>query len=454
MSVRGCSLVVVLASIASGRAWGEPRAFSPVLAGRIDQMVPTSAGVAVLRDGTAWFLGRDGRVLGRCAEPAPPAAARPRARARPDGQDSEDVLRDAGFDADDDSPEAEAALDDEGIASSAERLRRSELTAGGAGPSQGPARIEPPRRRAHTPHPTLAMPRGLAAARGSSAVWIATSNGLRRARADGGGCARAALGGRDVTLVAAAGRVVVAIADATVWWSRDEGASFVVAAVLPFGADALALDEAGGVALVASADGVLELSPGGPGRRVLDRPAHAVAACDGLRVALTADGAYVWRPGDSAPTRAAGPPARALACDGDPARPWVAAGVGIWTSADGASWVEEPEGLGLSVASALRAGSTWWLATDRALLVAAPDGTAVAAGMPARSAGGLRARPPRPARSFLRALLAETRPHLALAFGGREAADTRAEWHVRLLLTVRFGHAPGRGPGEDGEALR
>jgi hypothetical protein len=429
MSVRGWSFVVAMVlSIASGRARGEPRALASVLAGRIDQMVPTSAGVAVLRDGTAWFLGRDGRVLGRCAEPEAPAASRAREHERADGQDREDILRDAGFDADDESPEAEDALDDEGM--------------------------YPPRRRPRLHRPAPALPHRLAAARGSTVVWIATSDGLRRARADGVACSRAALGGRDVALVAAAGRAVVAIADATVWWSRDEGASFAVAAVLPFAADALALDETGGVALVAGADGVVELSPDGRGRRVLDRRVHAVAACAGLRVALTVDGAYAWRPGESAPARAAGPPARAVACDGDPARPWVAAGVGLWTSADGASWSEEPEGVGLSVASALRAGGRWWLATDRALLVAAPDG-APAGTVSSAAADRGRARPPRPARpSFLRALLAETRPHLALAFGGREAADARSEWHVRLLLTVRFGHAHGRGPRADGEALR
>jgi hypothetical protein len=91
----------------------------------------------------------------------------------------------------------------------------------------------------------------------------------------------------------------------------------------------------------------------------LDQPVSAVAVCDGRAVALASDGAYGWR-GDDLPARLADrPPARRLACGPDAATRFVATGVGVWTSPDGAAWSEREETLGRSIASAAATDRLW-----------------------------------------------------------------------------------------------
>jgi hypothetical protein len=113
--------------------------------------------VVSLRDGAALFVDLDGRVRGRCDETAPaPPRAGPRARHNLiDLIDAEDVLRLAGLPDDDDgSPEAEDALEDEGL-----------------GPRPR-ARTAPAAEATDVPTVTHAL-----AAAPRDVVWLATSTG-------------------------------------------------------------------------------------------------------------------------------------------------------------------------------------------------------------------------------------------------------------------------------------
>ena len=100
--------------------------------------------------------------------------------------DADEALRAAGLPDDDSTPEAEEALEDEGL---------------------GPKRRTRPQPEADAG----ILPHALAASEASDVVWIATSSGVFRG--DETGCLPAGLDGRDLLLVAAAGGAVVAATD-------------------------------------------------------------------------------------------------------------------------------------------------------------------------------------------------------------------------------------------------
>ena len=142
--------------------------------GRIEKLVAGSDRIYAWGAGGVEVFDGEGRPLERCAR----FEARPaRAGRRPIGApDPDDVLTAAGFTDDDDSSDAEDALEEDGTGAY-------------------------PRRRALAGE--VVEVRDLAAAKSDPGVWIATSSGLYH----GGdaGCAPASLRGRDLSLVAAAG---------------------------------------------------------------------------------------------------------------------------------------------------------------------------------------------------------------------------------------------------------
>jgi hypothetical protein len=401
--------------LAGGRA---DAAAEFVLAGRVDDVVATPTVIAALRGGRVLLLDHAGQLVGRCAELEAPdegaraAAARPRRAPA----DAEEVLRQAGLsddDTEDEDADVEEALDDEGL---------------------GRARRRPP--AGVPPAPGGVIAQRLAVAAGRDTIWIATSAGLWRVAPGGAACAPAGLGGRDLGLVAAAGEVVVAISDATVWRSRDGGASFAVLIVLPARARALALVAGGAVAVIGTDDGVLEIDGAGAARRVLDLAASALAACGDDLVALAGDGAaYGWKAGAPPIRLGDAPPARLIACDATAAGPsWIAAGAGLWTSADGGDWVETGEAIGRGISAvAPGAGGAAWLAGDDGLLLVSPVGGGAAAD-PERG-DGARARPRPPA--AWAALL----PHVTLLLAFDRSSTRGERFTAWVLLTFPLGRA-------------
>lgn len=418
-------LVVAGCLAARGRvARADP---TTILAGRIDRVVAVGQGLAVLRAGEVLLLDGAGHTVGRCGGQGALAGRAPRTDRTT--IPAERLLRESGFREDDDSPEAEALLDDEGI--DARRRRRPIDAAAG-------------------------MPRALSLAADGDAVWIGTTDGLWRMAPRTGSCARVGLGGHALERVAAARGIVVAVADVTVWRSADAGASFALATVLTSRARAVAL--AGEVAFVATDDAVVAVTAARYARPVLEQPADAIVTCGAHAIALGEDGVYrldadgrVERLGDR-------PAARALGCV-SPAGPSLwAVGVGAWSTGDGHTWREEPPFLGRSIADVAFAGGRAWLALQDGLddgLVASPalDG-GDAEDRPALQPRPSRARPSRPSPPSWAWLL----PRVSVSFDGFTESRARAGWRLWLVLTVtldrrRFGRAP-EGPGETSEVLQ
>jgi hypothetical protein len=396
---------LALAALVTVSAAREARAdLRTVLAGRATAVVAAADGVAVIRDGEVALLDGDARLVAACRGESA-WTARPR---RPDGTalSAEEVLDEAGFPAEDESIEAEDALDDEGIEPSTRR-RAVEATSG--------------------------APQALAIAGAADGVWIGTADGLWRLDARSRACAPVGLGGQELTLVAAAGATVVAISDATVWRSRDAGVSFEVAAVLVSRAHALALPENGETALVADEEGVVAIGGARRFRRVLEERVDALATCGAGVVALADSGVVRLDENDAPVAIGQRPPARALACAQiEPTL--LAAGVGVWSSADGARWREDELTLGRSFSAVARAAGQTWLAGDDALFVLAPaaaKGEAVSAVADA----------PPPRLTFERRppAWAGLLPRVAISFDGWTESTGVAGWRLWVLLTVSIG---------------
>jgi hypothetical protein len=375
----------------------------------------------------------DGRTLERCAGfAAPPQNAR---RAPIGGPDADEVLRAAGLPDDDSTPEAEEALEDEGL---------------------GPGRRKQP------PPDAGIVPRDLAAIEAADVVWIATSSGIFRG--DEHGCLPGGLDGRDLLLVAAAGGAVVAATDDLLFRraggratdvgdeaDRDtdgdtDDATFTVVAGLTERPRALALG-ADGAAIVADDEGVLVIGGDGESERILDRPTDALAICGGVAIALTDDGVYRWTPGGLPVRTSDRPPIRGLACGPTREARWIATGLGVWTSPDGTIWTERSETLGRRVAGAATVGNRIWLAIDNGLV--ALDPTAPEPGLSGRSRGPASIPAVAAAAGFAplptRHLAAPTFPwpEVTALFGVVRTPDRRS-WQVMLLLTVPFGRVAGR----------
>jgi hypothetical protein len=392
-------LAVVLAGSALARAAGADE-LRTVLGGRIERVVAAGTGVAVLRGGEVVLVDGDGRFVARCGGAPPPAVARPI-----DGTalDAEEVLRLADLSEDDVSPEAEELLDDEGIG---ERARR---------------RVEPS---------AVEPPRALSLAGTADAVWIGSSDGLLRVDARTGACARAALGGRALGVVAATGRTLVAAADTLVWRSDDGGASFRVATVLTSTARAAAVASEGDLAFVADAEGVVELTGGHATRRVLERPADALVACGAEVLTLAGDAVYRLARDGEVEALGARPPTRALACAATGEPLLVAAGVGLWASHDGRAWEEDARGVGASFTDVALTPAGPWVATDEGLRgPAAPEPEVVALDTDGAPPHAPRAGPhPLPRWSGLL-------PRVTVAYATWSDSQGRAGWRCWALLT-------------------
>jgi hypothetical protein len=390
-----------------------------VLAGRATGVVAAGDGVAVLREGEVALLDADGRLVGGCRHESATAGG----PTRPDGTmlSAEEVLGEAGFSDEDESIEAADLLDDEGI--------------------------EPPSRRRPV-GATSGAPRALSLAGTPDAVWIGTADGLWRLDVRDRACAPVGLGGHELALVAATGATVVALADATVWRSRDGGMSFEIAAVLSSAAHALALAPDGETVLVADDDGVVALDAGRGLRRVLAGRVDALAACGADVVALAED--TVVRIGDAGATSVVGPrpPVRALACAIADGSGLVAAGVGVWSTADGTRWREEPVGLGRSFSAIASAAGRAWLAGDDALFAFAP---------PAETDAPLTVEdtpPPRLALERQPPAWAGLLPRVAVSFDGWTESTGVAGWRLWVLLTVSLGHRWQRNVTQNPEDVR
>jgi hypothetical protein len=407
---RSLALLVVTTATLAARAHA-----SPVLAGRVERVVAVGDGVAVLRAGQALLLDGAGNVIGRCGSGAALAG---RAR-RADGTTlpAERVLREAGFRDDDDSPEAEALLDDEGI-EGRRRRRPIDVAAG--------------------------MPRALSLAGDDGAAWIGTEDGLWRLDAHTAACARAGLAGRTVELVAARAGAVVAVTDMAVWRAAGAGA-FEVAGVVSSRPRAIAL-AGDGTPIVATDDTIVALPVARPPRPILTQPADALVACGADVVALAEDGVYRLGADGRADRLGDRPPARALAClsasSGEPRL--LAAGVGAWSTDGGRSWREEAPFLGRSIGAVAFAGGRAWLA----LQDGAGDGLVVSPGfedVPAAALPDPRAGLARPAPTRWAWLL----PRVSVSFDGSMESRGSAGWRLWLTLTVSldrrpFVHGPAR----------
>ena len=411
---------LALAALVAVSAAREARAdLRTVLAGRATAVVAAADGVAVIRDGEVALLDGDGRLVAACRGESAWTARRHRA----DGTalSAEEVLDEAGFVDEDESIEAEDALDDEGI--------------------------EPPSRRRPV-EATSGAPSAIALAGASDGAWIGTADGLWRLDARSRACAPVGLGGQELTLVAAAGATVVAISDTTVWRSRDAGVSFEVAAVLVSRAHALALSADGEMALVADEEGVVAIGGARRFRRVLEERVDALATCGPSVIALAESG-VVRIDADDAPI-AVGPrpPARALACAQTEAA-LFAAGVGVWSSVDGARWREDDLTLGRSFSTVARAAGQTWLAGDDALLVLAP-----AAARDEAVPAVVDAPPPRLTFERHPPAWAGLLPRVAISFDGWTESTGVAGWRLWVLLTVSIGQHWQRTMTQSPEELR
>jgi hypothetical protein len=380
-----------------------------VLAGRVDAVVSAGDGVAALRDGQAIALDARGRAVGGCRSAVTPVGAAPRPDRTALGR--EEVLREAGFSDEDVSPEAEELLDDEGLE-------------------------PPPRRRPVSA--SSGAPRARALAGAADAVWIATADGLWRLGLGDGACLPAGLGGQEVALVDARGASVMALADATLWRSRDAGATFEVAAVLTSPGHALALAADGETALVADEDGVVEVGAARGVRRRLEGRVDALVTCGADVVALAGDGVHRLDADGRDALAGDRPPVRALACG---VEGLVAAGLGVWTSADGARWREERTTLGRSFSSVAEAQGRAWLASERGLEVLEPTDAPPVAGDDGP------ARPAAPAERHAPAW-AGLLPRVAIAFDGWTRSTGVAGWQLWVRATVSLGRRWQRSSNE------
>ncbi len=393
-------LLIVALMMAAGPS--PARAPRMILGGRVDRVVATGSGVAALRGGEAVLLARDGRVVSRCGS----TAAQP-IEHRHDGtmRDAEDVLREADLDGDDESPEAEDVLDDEGFD------------------------VDRPRHRAGPP--TTDASRALAIAGAADAVWIGTTDGLRRLDARTGACPRVALGGRAIGVVAVAGRTLVVADDATIWRSDDGAASFRVAAVLPSPARAAAVTDGGALALVADDDGVVELEGGRETAPRLDTSVASMIACGGDVLALADDALIRFGIDGEREVLGSRPPVRAFACTvTNGVSRLAAAGVGAWTSADGRAWADDAALAGRSFADVALTADGVWLAGDDGL-----RGPALAASSfePSSTDVSLPRLPRTAARA--RPAWAALLPRLTFVYQTWAESQGRAGWRCWALLT-------------------
>ena len=226
----------------------------------------------------------------------------------------------------------------------------------------------------------------------------------------------------------------------------DDGAAFTVVAGLTERPRGLALG-ADGAAIVADDEGVLAIGGDGMVARILDRPTDAVAVCGGVAVALCDDGIYRWTPGTPPLRTSDRPPIRGIACGPSDDARWIASGLGLWTSPDGATWTERTETLGRRVAAAATVGERVWLAIDNGLVAFDPKSeehprarvSARPSTVPPEATGDGLA--PIPTRRLLPPTLPW--PEITALFGVARTPDRRS-WQLMVLVTFPLGRAAGR----------
>ncbi len=391
-----------------------------ILAGRATGVVAAGDGVAVLREGEVALLDADGRLVGGCRGEGATAGG----PARPDGTalSAEEVLGEAGFSDEDESIEAEDVLDDEGHrAAVAPAPRRRDLRRSARPVARGDARRGVDRDGRRPVAPRRPRPR----VRARRPRWP----GARARRGRGRDRRRAHR--RDGLALARRRRVV-----------RGRGRASSRAA------HALALAPDGETALVADDDGVVALDAARGLHRVLAGRVDALATCGADVVALAED--TVVRIGDAGTTSVVGPrpPVRALACATADGSGLVAAGVGVWSTADGTRWREEPVGLGRSFSAVASAAGRAWLAGDDALFALAP---------PAEADTPLKvddAPPPRLALERQPPAWAGLLPRVAVSFDGWTESTGVAGWRLWVLLTVSLGRRWQRNVTQNPEDVR
>ena len=128
---------------------------------------------------------------------------------------------------------------------------------------------------------------------------------------------------------------------------------------------------------------------------------------------------------------------RTLACGPAPGVRFVATGLGVWTSSDGAAWTERAETLGRSVTGAATEGGQTWLALEDGLI--ALDLTASeASGPPPSQRAAIEPLGFAPLSN--RRLAAPTLPWPSVtAMVGAERTTDRRVWEVMLLQTFPLG---------------
>src|SRR5262249_24092727 len=140
---------------------------------------------------------------------------------------------------------------------------------------------------------------------------------------------------------------------------------------------------------------------------------------------------------------------RRLACGPGGVVRFVATGVGVWTSADGAAWTERDETLGRSV-DAAAVTDRIWVAMEGDLM--ALDDIAPPPGVPPAAA---------PVRSAFPALApaAFPWPHFTIAFTAHEGRAITAHqttdrdgWSILFLVGIPLGRSPRRGTDARGAA--
>ena len=417
--MRPLAFLVPLSLAALGGFPSQP-AWSAPAGKRIEKVVASRDRLYALGGGSVEVFDDEGRALGRCAGFEPPPARAERGAVG--------------------APDAEEALAPQGCRTTTTApTPRTRSRTRGSGGTRGDAPTPPRWSRSEIS----------AASASAREVWIATSSGLYRG-ADGG-CARAALAGRDLLLVAQAGPAVAAASEDLLWLLDDAASPGMVLGGLASRPRTLAIGD-GPRIFVGDDDGILAVDAGGGTVRILDQPIDALAVCDGLALALASDGIYVFGT-DRAPERVSDrPPARRLACGPGGSARFVATGLGVWTSADGTGWTERDETLGRSVASAA-ATDRIWVAIDADLMALDEIGPPAApASASAVSAGRVSPVP------FL-VPPAFPWPRLTIAFGAHETigygarqTTNRDGWSVLVMLAIPFGRSPGRGANARGAA--
>jgi hypothetical protein len=371
---------------------------------RITSIVAGASQLFALRGNTVVTFDGAGREVGHC----PRFDAPPRTTARPPGPiDAQEALRWAGLPDDDfQSAEAQEVLANEGLAPGRRRP---------AAASEGPIRA-----------------RALAASAAADDVWIGTSAGLFRGH--DGVCARAALAGRDVIAVAAAGEAIAAATEDLLWRSVDGGASFRVAAGLTGRPRALAVVD-GARTLVASDGAVIEVGLYGTVRVVLEHGSDALAVCGGTALAFAGGDAWSWK-GDAAPARAGDrPSARMLACGRGQTERFIAAGDDVFASSDGAVWHALRGVPGRSAGAAAMGGRIWLAADDGVLAI---DGSLPAYVDPVPEGPPTPALPPLPTRRLVEP--AFPWPQLSIVYTAQHT-PLRDGWSLVALVVFRLGRA-------------